>query len=63
MRVEVDFELCESQAVCVGLAPTVFELSTDGNLTLLQAQPPEELRDALENAEAACPVGAIKVSD
>lgn len=29
MRVEVDPDLCESNAVCVGLAPDVFELGDD----------------------------------
>lgn len=29
MRVEVDPDLCESNAVCVGLAPDIFELGDD----------------------------------
>jgi ferredoxin len=63
MKVQVDFGLCEGQAVCTGIAPSVFELREDGLLTVLQAQPPEELRDAVEDAAAACPLSAILVRE
>ena len=29
MRVVVDFDLCESNALCMGLAPEVFEVRDD----------------------------------
>ncbi len=61
MKIEVDLELCEDQAVCIGLAPTVFAFGEDGVLTLLQESPPEELREACEKAEAACPMCAIRI--
>ena len=61
MKIEVDLKLCEDQAVCIGLAPTVFAFSEDGVLTVLQENPPEELREACEKAEAACPMGAIRI--
>jgi ferredoxin len=63
MKVQVDLGLCEQQAVCTGIAPSVFELGEDGVLTLLQSEPPEELRDAVEDAAAACPLSAILVRE
>ncbi len=29
MRVKADFDLCESNAICVGIAPETFELDDD----------------------------------
>lgn len=57
--VEVDLKLCERQAVCIGIAPTVFQLGKDGRLEILEAEPPEDLWDAIEDAAAACPLNAI----
>lgn len=62
MRVEVDFDLCEENAVCMGLAPTVFDLQEDG-LHVLQEEPGEQLRGRVQDAERMCPVRAITVRD
>ena len=40
MRVVVDFDLCESNAVCMGIAPEVFEVRDDDFLYVLQEEPP-----------------------
>lgn len=61
MRVSVDLGVCDRQAVCTGLAPSVFEMSGDGSLLVLQPEPGEGLREACEEAAAACPMGAISV--
>jgi ferredoxin len=61
MRISVDLLVCDRQAVCTGLAPSVFEMGEDGSLVLLQAEPAEGLREACEEAAAACPMGAISV--
>ncbi len=63
MKVEVDFDRCDSNAVCMGIAPDVFEVREDGYLYVLQPQPPESWRDACEQAEASCPTGAITIVD
>ena len=63
MRVVVDFDLCESNAVCMGLVPEVFEVRDDDKLYLLQENPPEELRAGVEQAVASCPMGAISLED
>lgn len=61
MRVVVDFDRCESNALCMAAAPEVFEVRDDDFLYVLQEEPGEELRDKVEAAAAACPKQAIAV--
>ncbi len=63
MRVVVDFDLCESNALCMGLAPEVFEVREDDYLYVLDENPPEELRAKVEAAVRACPKAAISIAD
>jgi len=63
MRVKVDYDVCESNAVCVGLVPEVFEVRDDDFLYLLDETPPEELRSRLEEAVRSCPKAAITLED
>lgn len=63
MRVVVDFDLCESNAVCMSVAPEVFEVRDDDFLYILQEQPPEELRGKVEEAVVRCPKQAISLED
>ena len=63
MRVVVDFDACVSNAVCMGLAPEVFEVRDDGFLYILQEEPPETLRDKVQAAERSCPTQAITIED
>jgi ferredoxin len=61
MKVVVDYDLCESNAVCMGIAPEVFEVRDDDNLYILQEEPPEELRPKIEEAVRMCPKQAISL--
>lgn len=61
MRVVVDFDLCESNAACMGIAPEVFEVRDDNFLYILQDEPPEDLRPKLEEAVRRCPKQAISL--
>jgi ferredoxin len=63
MKVVVDFDLCESNAVCMGIAPAVFEVREDDFLYILDENPPEAMRPTLEEAVAACPRAAIRLID
>lgn len=63
MRVIVDFDLCQGHGMCEGEAPEVFKLGDDGMLTVLQEEPPQELRDKLLAAEKYCPTMAITIED
>jgi ferredoxin len=61
MKVAVDFDLCESNAVCMGIVPEVFEVREDDFLYILDENPPEDLRPRLKQAVAACPRAAISL--
>lgn len=61
MRVVVDFDLCESNALCMAAAPDVFEVRDDDFLYVLVEEPPEERRAAVEEAARRCPKQAITV--
>ncbi len=63
MRVVVDFDVCESNAVCMAIAPEVFEVRDDDFLYVLLDEPPEELRDKVEEAVRRCPKQAIRIED
>jgi ferredoxin len=59
----VDYDLCESNAICMAVAPEVFEVDDDDNLNLLQEEPPEELRPKVEEAVRRCPKQALSLQD
>ena len=61
MKVVVDYDVCESNAVCMGIAPEVFEVRDDDFLYVLQDEPPEDLRAKVEEAARRCPKQAIKI--
>ncbi len=61
MRIVVDYDLCESNAVCMEVAPEVFEVRDDDFLYVLQEEPPEELREKMDEAARRCPKQAIKI--
>ncbi len=61
MKVIVDFDRCESNAICMGIAPEVFEVRDDDFLYVLQEEPPEALRPKIEEAVRLCPKQAISI--
>jgi len=63
MRVVVDFDLCESNALCMAAAPEVFEVRDDDFLYILDENPAEELREKVELAVQRCPKQAITLED
>ncbi len=63
MKISVDYDKCQSNAVCVGYAPQVFEVREDGYLYLFTDTPPEKLRGAVDKAQKSCPTQAITVED
>jgi ferredoxin len=63
MRVVVDFDQCESNALCMGILPEVFEVRDDDFLYVLDENPSEELRDKLMEAVRSCPKNAISIED
>ena len=63
MKVSVNLDVCEANAVCVGLAPDVFELDDDDVLHVLLASPPPDREAVVRQAAAMCPKQAITVTD
>ena len=60
-RVEADYDLCESNALCEALAPDVFELDDDDFLQLKTDEVTDENEERVRQAVAACPRAAISV--
>ncbi len=63
MKVSVDFDLCESNALCEALAPDVFELDDDEFLHVKKPDIGPEDVDAVRRAVAACPRAAITLDE
>ena len=63
MRVVVDFDRCQSNAVCMDVAPEVFEVRDDNFLYVLEERPGEELRPKVEEAVRRCPTQAISLEE
>jgi ferredoxin len=63
MRVVINFDLCESNALCMDVAPEVFEVRDDDLLYVLNENPPEELREKMLAAARVCPKNAISIED
>lgn len=61
MKIVVDFDLCEANAVCMKVAPEVFEVDENDFLIIKQENPPESLRAKVEEAVRRCPRQAIKL--
>ena len=61
MRVVVDFDRCQSNSVCMYVAPEIFEVRDDNFLYILDETPPESLRPKLEEAVRRCPTQAISL--
>ncbi|MGH9031956.1 MAG: ferredoxin [Acidimicrobiia bacterium] len=63
MKIVVDFDLCESNAVCMGIAPEVFEVRDDDFLYVLNEHPDESMRPKMEEAVRRCPKQAISIEE
>jgi len=63
MKILFDRSKCQLHAQCRGAAPELFSFAPDGTLVILDENPPEELREALQDAVDACPEGAIAIRD
>jgi ferredoxin len=63
MHVIVNYDRCESHALCMAAVPEVFEIDDDNKLQVIQEKPPAELRAKLEQAVQSCPTTAIRLED
>ena len=62
-KIVVDYELCESNAVCMKLAPEVFQVDDDDKLHLVVESPSDELLPKVEQAVRRCPRAALSLVD
>ena len=63
MKVLVDYDLCESNAICMQIAPEVFEVRDDDFLYVLDETPGDDLRAKVEESVQRCPKQAIAIAD
>ena len=63
MKVVVDYDLCEANALCVRACPEVFRVEDDDSLTILMDEIPESLRKQCENAVRVCPRQALRLEN
>jgi ferredoxin len=61
MKIKVDYDLCESNALCEAMAPEVFEVDDDDNLQLKTEDTTDANLDNVKRAVAACPRAAISL--
>ncbi len=61
MKVIVDYDLCEANAMCMSKAPEVFRVDDDDNMHVLMDEIPEALRPKMEDAVRLCPRQALRI--
>jgi len=61
MKVVVDYDLCEANAVCMRILPEVFRVDDKDSLNILIEHPPETMRGKLKEAVRLCPRQAISI--
>jgi ferredoxin len=62
-KIEVDWGLCESNGVCMGIIPEVFQLEDDDTLTLLQEEITPDNEEQVLEAIRQCPRQAISIGE
>jgi len=63
VKVVVDRGLCQGHGVCESEAPEVFEVSKQGVVTVIDEEPSDALRGAVEQAVRFCPTGALRLEE
>ncbi len=63
MRIVVDEDLCQGHGVCESEAPAVFALGRDHRVTVLDPEPGEDQRAAVEAAVRYCPNHALALEE
>jgi sterol 14alpha-demethylase len=60
-RIVVARDLRQGHGVCESEAPTVFSVSKQGDLTVLDETPPDDARPQVELAVKYCPTHALSI--
>lgn len=62
MKVIVDRDLCEANAICAGLVPEVFNVDDNDELHILVDEIPAGLADGVRRAVDSCPKTALRLA-
>lgn len=60
-QVAVDYDLCEANGICVGIAPEVFDLDDDDNLHLQNTEVLAGNESRIMQAVESCPRNALRI--
>ena len=63
MKVIVDRDLCEANAICAGLVPEVFDVDDNDELHILADEVPAGFQDGVRRAVQSCPKTALSLSE
>ena len=64
LRVEANRDQCAGHGQCLLAAPTVFDVDDEAQkVIVLDPEPVEGLRAAVERAISFCPMGALEIVD
>jgi ferredoxin len=63
VKVIVDRDACEANAVCAGLVPDVFEVDDDDVLHIKVDEVPAGLQDTVAHAVKSCPKAALSLAE
>ena len=63
MKIEVDFGLCEANAICMGIIPEVFQVDDQDYLHVLSDVVTPENEAQIRDAVRQCPRQAISIAD
>ncbi len=61
MKIRIDYDLCEGNAVCMKVCPEVFTVGDDDRARLLINEPADDLRAKVEAAVRRCPRQALAI--
>lgn len=62
-KIEVDWGLCESNGVCMGVDPEIFDLDDNDDLHVLQEEVTPDNEDHVREAVRQCPRQAISITE
>lgn len=59
MKIGVDYEQCEANGICVGIAPDLFDLNDNDELVVYSGEVPPDREGDVDEAVAQCPKAAL----
>lgn len=60
-QVAVDYDLCEANGICVGIAPEVYDLDDEDNLHLVETDVTAANESRIQQTIDSCPRNALRI--